>query len=159
MKKLKLKNCDEYFLIDDCDFEIVNKYKWRTNSDGYPCRTINFKINGKWYSREQPVYWEIMNRKYGEIYDHINRNILDNRRKNLRLATRSENLMNRPPPKNNSSGYKGVAFNKKEKKFRAKIRFNNKSYELGSFKTAREAALAYNKKAKELTPFAYLNVL
>ena len=91
------------------------------------------------------------------MVDHINRNGLDNTRKNLRICTRSENLMNSKKPElNSTSKYKGV--NKCGNSWRAEIRLNRKGFYLGKFKTEKEAALAYNKKAIELFgEFARLN--
>jgi hypothetical protein len=82
--------------------------------------------------------------------DHINGNPCDNRMCNLRLATVSQNAMNRGLQKNNSSGFKGVNYYSKRNKWNARIKANKKYYHLGYFDTAEEAHLAYCKKAKEL---------
>jgi group I intron endonuclease len=52
---------------------------------------------------------------------------------------------------NNKSGFCGVYFNKREKKFKTQIRINGKQIHLGYFKTAEEASIAYQNKLKELT--------
>ena len=91
-----------------------------------------------------------------DIVDHINHNGLDNRRPNLRLATRSQNAANLGPYANNTSGYKGVDFNRG--KWRARIREGGVRYFLGYFETAEDAARAYDTKAHELFgEFASLN--
>lgn len=75
------------------------------------------------------------------ILDEINRNKLDNRKANLRHVTHRENLLNRKFK--NKSGYKGVYLdttNKRRKPFKASIRRNGKSYHLGWYETAEEAA-------------------
>ena len=90
--------------------------------------------------------------------DHINGIKDDNRIINLRECTTQQNGMNRGPQKNNSSGYKGVGWSKKSSKWRAQIRFNNKSIYLGLFDDKKEAAKIYNKEAKKLFgEFVYLN--
>ena len=82
--------------------------------------------------------------------DHINGNGLDNRWKNLRPANHKENMRNRRKQKNNSTGFKGVHWNKAAKKYRAEISNNGKLVHLGLFLTAEEAAAAYEAKAREL---------
>lgn len=79
--------------------------------------------------------------------DHINGNRSDNRIVNLRLATPSENLQNRGKPKNNTSGFKGVSWNRPRQKWQATIRYNGRNKNLGGFATREEAAAAYNKAA------------
>lgn len=83
----------------------------------------------------------------GMEVDHINGNCLDNRRKNLRIATKSENLRNRNGWRTKKLP-KGVY--KEPSGYRARIYKHYKCYELGSFKTIKEAVKAYNKAAKEI---------
>lgn len=71
--------------------------------------------------------------------DHVNGDGLDNRRVNLRLAERSENSRNRKTHINNSSGFKGVYFEKTKGKWRAQIRAGGKKYHLGYSDTAESA--------------------
>lgn len=93
-----------------------------------------------------------------EFVDHINGNGLDNRRSNLRLCTRSENARNSRKPSNNSSGYKGVSWHKRTKKWRADIRNENRQRSLGSFDNALDAAHAYDRAARVMHgEFARLN--
>ena len=90
--------------------------------------------------------------------DHINQNKLDNRKSNLRLCSHSQNGINKYKQSNNSSGFKGVCFNKRRQKFMAFINKDKKRTYIGYFETAEEAGKAYDKKAKELFgEFACLN--
>ena len=93
--------------------------------------------------------------------DHINGNTLDNRKSNLRVCSRSQNNYNRGPKKNNKSGYKGVVFKSdhwREKPWVAMIKTPGKYLHIGSFKTAEEAAMAYDAAAlKYAGDFAWLN--
>lgn len=90
--------------------------------------------------------------------DHIDRNTYNNCVSNLRWCSFQENLGNRGISKHNKSGYKGVHFS--SGKWVAQICCNKKTYYLGFFNTSEEAALAYNKKSKELFgEFAYINKL
>ena len=82
--------------------------------------------------------------------DHIDGNPLNNQKSNLRNATKSQNGMNRKSNRNSSSKYKGISWNKQNKKWRGEIQKNKKRYGLGYFKSEIEAARAYNKKALEL---------
>lgn len=81
--------------------------------------------------------------------DHINLNKRDNRRSNLRLATRAENSRNRVPSRSNTTGFKGVTYRKKKKLYRARIRAFGLEIYLGSFKCPIDAAAAYDKAAIE----------
>lgn len=96
------------------------------------------------------VIWEMHNGPIPEGYfiDHINKDKLDNRLINLRLATKSQNEANTTKRKNNTSGFKGVY--KWKTKFRAKLQHNGEEHHLGYFNTPEEAAIAYNKKAIEV---------
>lgn len=79
--------------------------------------------------------------------DHINCDKTDNRISNLRLATASENARNRPTYSNNSSGFKGVSWNRQAMKWTAGIRLDGKRKHLGYFDGVEDAALAYAEAA------------
>jgi len=82
--------------------------------------------------------------------DHINGIRHDNRICNLRLVTRKQNMENKTATNKNTTGYKGVSFDKQVKKWKASICHNRKQINLGRYETAQEAAEAYIKAAKEL---------
>lgn len=89
--------------------------------------------------------------------DHANGNTLDNRRCNLRLATPSQNSANRHVTLARS-GFRGVTFDKELGMWRASIRHNRKQIYLGSYLTAQEAALAYDREARRIFgKFAFQN--
>jgi HNH endonuclease/AP2 domain len=75
--------------------------------------------------------------------DHVNGNGLDNRRKNLRLATRSQNLSNSVVPVTNTSGFKGVVWEKRRLKWFAQIQKNGRHIFLGYYSSAQLAHEAY----------------
>lgn len=83
---------------------------------------------------------------YGEIpedqIDHINGNRADNRIANLRLANNSENNMNRPLQRNNTSGYKGVSRHKQSGLWFAYARAGGRRHSAGYHKTPEEAFIA-----------------
>jgi hypothetical protein len=83
----------------------------------------------------------------GMDVDHINGNGLDNRRCNLRPATRSQNNMNRAK-RRGVSKFKGVS--PKRGKWRAYLKTGKKQHNLGVFESEYDAARAYDVKAKEM---------
>ncbi len=92
--------------------------------------------------------------------DHINGNTLDNRRSNLRFATRNQNLRNQRTRTNDSktSRFKGVWINKDSGKYRASITVNGSCIKLGTYETQELAATAYNTAAiNHFGAFAVLN--
>jgi hypothetical protein len=82
--------------------------------------------------------------------DHINNNRLDNTINNLRFVSSQQNSHNSVIPKNNTSGVKGVYFDKKRNKYHVQITINNKKKHIGRFKTLEEATIARKKVANEL---------
>lgn len=134
--KLKLVS-GEFTLIDKEDYLKVSKFKWFLDkSNGYVRR--NYKS----------IYLHrfLLNPEKNLVVDHINGNTLDNRRKNLRAVSRSENGRNKKLNSNNTSGYQGVYFHKKTKKWKAAISINAKSVHIGLFFTKEEAYEAYRKE-------------
>ena len=90
--------------------------------------------------------------------DHIDENKANNNVKNLRWATVQENQSNQGKYKNNTSGFKGVSFNKPLNKYSAQIHINYKKQHLGYYETAEEGSRVYEKKAKEIhREFYYKN--
>ena len=84
------------------------------------------------------------------VVDHINRDRHDDRIENLRLATHSENRRSSGMFRTNTSGYKGVTFEKNRCRWKAYIYLNNKRKHLGMFPTKEEAAAAYQRAAAEM---------
>jgi hypothetical protein len=75
-----------------------------------------------------------------QLVDHINHDTLDNRRRNLRVVSYSQSLMNRRVPRNNVNGVTGITFQGDRGKFRARIYISGKCLHLGYFRTIEEAA-------------------
>lgn len=147
-----------YALVDQSDYQSIAKYIWGMDASGYARRSIKpSELNGRKY-RTMSMHRQIMNDPAGMEIDHIDGDKLNNCRNNLRVCLRSENLQNYPIRKDNTSGYRGVSFQKARNKWVAKIRASRVEYFLGLFTTAEEAARAYNAAAIEhYGAFARLN--
>jgi len=112
----------------------------------YVSKTINYK---KWKLHRYIFYLRGIDIEGKEI-DHINGDTLDNRFSNLRIATSSQNKVNRMVRSDSKSGYKGVEYHNMNKNWIAYIVKNGKKTHLGVFDTKHKAALAYNRAAIEL---------
>jgi hypothetical protein len=138
-------------LVDAEDYERLNAFKW--------CATRN-RVTAKWYairgvlvagkSTTIKMHREILLAPTTAQIDHQNGNGLDNRRENLRIATNAQNLFNRGPQRNNSSGFKGVCFHKQAQKWKAEIAFRGQRKHLGLFTTPEDAHAAYIAAATQL---------
>lgn len=141
-------------IVDDEDYEMLSKYKWHVDNNGYAKN--NYRVGKKTYSRR--MHRLVMNAQKGELIDHENQNKLDNRKTNLRRATQSQNRTNAKMREDNTSGFRGVDWIESRKKFQARVTHERKQHFLGFFDTAKEAALAYNRAALEFHgEFAFQN--
>jgi hypothetical protein len=142
---------DRFAIVDAADYEDLSKYRW--------CASC---MNGRAYAvrrteKGRTVYMhrQIMHAPKGSIVDHIDHNILNNRRCNLRVCTPEQNYAN-AGPRGGSSGFVGVW--RHRKKWVAGIHWQGKHLHLGTFDDPVEAAKARDRKAYELHgPYAYLN--
>lgn len=137
-------------MVDSEDHERIKGYKWhiddkmmiKHNKIGYLSRFITNTTDPKL------------------DVDHKNHNKLDNRKANLRPCTHAQNGANLLRRYDNKSGYKGVFWDTKSKKWLSSIRHLGKSICLGYWKNKERAAARYNMEAKKLFgEFACLNVI
>lgn len=154
-------------LIDDDDWDRVTRFKWYAKliphyaTPSYHVMRCIKNPNGNWTTTS--LHRFITNCPKGLQVDHLNHDTLDNRKSNLRICTHAENLRNRRPfPRHRQRrfysnnprrccDYRGVTPNRNPKKpFRARIKVNKKDIHLGQFETAKEAAHAFDQKAREL---------
>ena len=158
MKQIKLTK-GKFALVDDEDFEYLNKFKWNAEkSRGRFYASRSAYINNK--KKNIRMHVNLINPENGKIVDHIDNNGLNNQRYNLRECTHSQNNTNKFINKNGrTSRFIGVCLGKnKYKKWRAVIKKDKKQISLGTYETELEAAIAYNEGAiKYHGEFARLN--
>lgn len=155
MKEISLSQ-GKFALVDDADYEKISRFKWYTKrgqNTFYACRDY-------WDGRRHKVrmHRSILGLKKGDgkEVDHIDGNGLNNQKANLRPCTHSQNLQNRQKKSGCSSKYKGVYWNKRDKRWQAYIQ----GQYLGQFKVEVQAAVAYNLAAMQhFGDFARLNVV
>ena len=147
MKKINIstpKYPNQFTFVDKENFEWLNQWKWRTHSKGYAIRMAGGRKNA------HVIYMHrlINDTPDGFETDHINRNKLDNRKKNLRVCRICENSRARHKVLS-ASGYKGVYMQKdgRPRKYQSYITVNKKRTIVRAFYTAKEAAAAYNSAA------------
>ena len=126
-------------IIDLDDVDKVKDIKWCTRGNDY---VGNKKVG--------LLHRFLMDCPENMDVDHWNHNKLDNRKSNLRVCTRLENNWNQEVYQNNTSGFKGVHYQKQDGKYRAYISHQEERINIGVFKTAEMAAMAYDLKAIEL---------
>lgn len=121
-------------IIDKEDVIKIKPYKWRLNKGG----TERSKCNGVYTGNAKnskciSLHRFLMNCPKNMYVDHVNGNRLDNRKNNLRICTNQENSFNRTVQGNNTSGSKGVWFDKSRSKWTAEIKYNNKKIYIGRY--------------------------
>lgn len=137
-------------IVDDADYDLLSTYHWQAK----PGRNTWYAY-GRVYGPGNPLGTVIIMHRMvinavgpKQIVDHINRNGLDNRRNNLRLATCSQNVNNSPAHWDAFSQIKGVSFDgtsKRRKRWTACIMRQSKRKRLGYYDTKQEAGAAYDR--------------
>lgn len=139
MKSIPLTQ-GKFAIVDEDNFDILSKYKWHyDNHTGY----ARASVNGKWCF----LHRFVMNAQKGQIIDHVDCVKLNCQKINLRFCTRSQNESNKKTPPSNTSGYRGVSWNKEKQKYDAQIKIGGKHKHLGRFNKSIDAAREYNKAA------------
>jgi hypothetical protein len=148
---IELKTSNNYkFLISEKDKDRVEQFKWSVTVGSHGHKYIQG-------SNHMHLCRFLLQAPKGFEVDHINGNILDNRRENLRLCTLAQNRLNKRVYKNSKSGVKGV-FLRPSGTYRAELRAFGKRYRSHAVKTKKEATILYNEMAlKYHGEFASLN--
>lgn len=149
----------KWAMVDPEDHEWLSSKKWFLSSHGYAYTVLRkVKAAGKSTQQNVPMHRVVALANSDQHTDHINGDKLDNRKSNLRLCTNRENAMNARRRPLNTSGYKGVGWDKAKGLWRAYIKVNYRQIWLGYYRDRESAALAYNEAARlHFGDFARLN--
>lgn len=143
-------------IIDAVDAPLISGHKWKAHyRPGGPIGVgyVTYMEGGKrlWTS----LHRLLTNPADDMVVDHINGDVFDNRRSNLRICSQTQNSRNRKKHKNNRSGFKGIYLDNSAvrrggmKVWRAQIRVDGKKILLGSHITPESAHAAYARAAQK----------
>jgi hypothetical protein len=142
-----------YALVDADDYEWASRWRWTLSRYGYALRreTRNGHLDTIFLHRE------ILGLAKGDERqgDHINRDRLDNRRANLRAVPRAVNQQNISAHRDGSSQYRGVYWNKADRKWQAHGYLNRRSVYLGQFDDEQEAGRVASEWRRQHMPDSY----
>lgn len=154
MKTIKLTKGYET-IVDDEDYEFLTQWKWHAKVIGrtvYARRSVTLStknINGRFIHSNIYMHRLINQTPANLITDHKDGNGLNNRKENIRSATILQNNRNKAPYKGGTSKYKGVNL-ESNGKWRARIKIEGQSFDLGYFTDELEASNAYEERAKKV---------
>jgi hypothetical protein len=159
MKKINIstkKYPNKFAIVDDEDYiKLLNYGNWYFDNNKHKGNATSVS-----HGHKEKMHRFLMNCPIGKIIDHVNGDTLDNRKCNLRICDYINNSHNRGPNKDKkSSQYKGVfRFDSKRNPWVVRIGYNGRYYNIGYFKTEKQAAKQYNCAARIFHgEFAYLN--
>jgi hypothetical protein len=149
----------KFTTVSPIDYYQFNVFHWYAEVKGYNTYAVRaVSVPEKRRTRIVSMHREIMNHPEGHVVDHKNGDGLDNRRSNLRKATKAQNMHNRRKRKNTSSKYIGVSFHKTYKAWVSQIVHEGKRRWIGKFESEIEAARAFDEAAEKYHgEFARLN--
>lgn len=159
MREVTILNSDKYAIVDDEDYDKLCNLKWYFHSGRVYYQLLTPREGRRAKRQLISMASAVMNNP-AQMYDHKDRNPLNNQKDNLREASFSENGHNRTKLIGTSSKYIGVSWYKNRQKWHAEIKVNGRRHYLGSFVNEVEAAKAYNDAAiKYFKEFANLNTI
>ena len=131
--------------VDDADILLLGSFTWSLLKVKHLCYAVHLKrvmVGTKASTTAILMHRFLTKAPSGMDVDHINGDGLDNRRCNLRVCSRAENLRNARVGQRNTSGYKGVSWHSTKQVWRATIMVNYKTIRLGEFKNLQDAVAA-----------------
>ena len=131
-----------FALVDVEDLGLVSGHNWFAKAYGDQVYAARHARDQSGARHEQRMHRAILPPPPGMVIDHINGNGLDNRRKNLRLASKAQNAQNMKAVCG-SSRFKGVYWSKHHSKWVSRIRSGGQTKVLGRFDTEEEAHKKY----------------
>ena len=150
MKTIELSQ-GQQAIVDDADYESLSQWKWHARWS--PAGRTYYAARNTWKDGKRTVvqmHRAVLGIGDPEIQvDHRNHHTTDNRRENLRIATRSQNQANRRKQKGSSLIHKGISWDKQNRKWRANIQVNGKRKYIGRFTNELDAAQAYRQAASK----------
>lgn len=158
-RQIRIDGCFAYIpltlgheaVVDAADVHLVNGFNWKASKDHrhiYAVRKIRTEAGGHRHIRmHRAILCATVDS--GLDVDHINGNGLDNRRCNIRFCTKAQNARNQQLSNRNTSGCKGVYFDKNSNKWRARIMVDKKFISLGYYSSIENASFAYEKASIE----------
>ncbi len=133
-------------LVDDEDYEWLSQWKWYSaDFNGVMYAFRKRRGGGSVY-----MHREITSAPKGMVVDHLDWDGLNNQKSNLRVVTHAENVTRSRLSRRNTSGYRGVTWLKRDRKWRAQIRDRDGRFKaIGTYSDPAEAARAYDAVARE----------
>jgi hypothetical protein len=154
---IELTQCKEA-VVDSEDYEWLSKFKWHAHERGKTWYARRVASNKTIFMHRAILEHHCSDLTTGEV-DHINGNGLDNRKSNLQIIAHAQNIQKSGIQVNNKSGFRGVSWHKRDRRWQAFIQVGKVRKYLGNFKTKIAAALAYNDAARKyFGKFARLNL-
>lgn len=145
--QLHWKHRPRHHFISDHEWSRWNTRHAGTVAGMTDARSVRVRINNVRYRAHRIIFKLITGDDPKATIDHESGNPFDNRQGNLRSATMKEQSWNRKRVKTNTSGYRGVYWHKKDKKWHSQIVNNGVRRHLGQFTTAAEASVVYETEA------------
>ena len=129
------------FYFDLEDYDLIKRYTWEENYQGYIVSRVDDVM--------VRLHRLVMNCDDSDYeVDHIKHNLFDNRKSELRICVHQNNTMNHKKQINNKSGIAGVYFDNQTNKWRANIKYKNKTIQLGRYKFL-DDAIKIRKESEE----------